>query len=109
MIEADRRRSPRYQVWVPVRLRVGSEQAQAHLHDISRGGGRLTAERTWPPDTALELELPPLGATETVAVAARIVRVVDQSGDDAQGMAVRFTEVSANAEAWLDRVIGAQR
>ncbi len=102
----ERRKSPRFQVWLPVRLVVEGESLEGHIHDISLQGAFVEAERAWPVDTELGITMPLPDAAGSMELVGRVVRVGTR-GDTTQGMAVRFTQVSPDAEAWLSRLLGA--
>ena len=102
----ERRKSPRFQVWLPVHLVVGSERLEGHIHDVSMESAFVEAERAWPVDTELEITMPLPDAAESMQLVARVVRLGTRG--TTQGMGVRFTHVSPGARAWLSRLLGAQ-
>jgi Tfp pilus assembly protein PilZ len=106
MTGKERRKSPRFQVWLPVHLVVGSERLEGHIHDISMESAFVEAERTWPLDTELEITMPLPDAAESMELVGRVVRIGTR-GDTTQGMALRFTHVSPGAKAWLSQLLGA--
>jgi hypothetical protein len=97
---ADRRKSPRKVVDLPVRCVVDGRSVPARLRDICRDAALVEAHETFPLETrmVLALELPGAGALE---VAGRVIRLTEGEGD-ARGMAVLFTGATPAAVTRID-------
>lgn len=106
MAGKERRKSARFEVWLPVHLAVGSESLEGHVHDISIESAFVEAERTWPVGTELEITMQLPDVAVSMGLVGRVVRIGTRGGT-AQGMALRFTHVSPGAKAWLRRLLGA--
>jgi hypothetical protein len=107
MTSAERRKSPRYAVRVPVRMEAEGASAEGHLHDICRDAIFVESDRTWPADTELGLSMDLPGTDGTVEARGRVVRVT--TGEPgAQGMAVIFTETTPTAVGRIDLFLGKQ-
>lgn len=100
MSGADRRKSPRKAVDLPVRCLVDGRSFPGRLRDICRDAALVEAHEACPLDTrvVLALELPGAGAVE---VAGRVIRLAEGEGD-ARGMAVLFTGATPAAATRID-------
>ena len=100
MSGADRRKSPRKAVDLPVRCLVDGRSFPGRLRDICRDAALVEAHEPLPLDTrvVLALELPGAGAVE---VAGRVIRLAEGEGD-ARGMAVLFTGATPAAATRID-------
>ena len=106
MTGKERRKSSRFQVWLPVHLAVDLESLEDHIHDISMESAFVEAERAWPLDTELKITMPLPDAAEAMELVGRVVRIATREGAP-QGMALRFTHISPDARAWLSQLLGA--
>jgi hypothetical protein len=103
----ERRRSPRFQVRVPVLLTVGGEGLPGLLRDICRDAALVESPRALGLDTrvALSMELPETGGR--FEVAGRVIRLADTEGE-IHPLAVLFTEVSPAAATHVDLFLSHQ-
>ncbi|HVR71347.1 MAG TPA: PilZ domain-containing protein [Vicinamibacteria bacterium] len=106
MTGADRRKSPRKVVDLPVRCVVDGRSFPARLRDICRDAALVEAHEACPLETriVLALELPGAGAVE---VAGRVIRLTDGEGD-AHGLAVVFTAATPAAATRIDLFLSRQ-
>ena len=103
-IKPDRRAHPRVQLQVQVRLRFASAQAMVacRTFDISQGGAFLMLDTPRPVGTGVRLVIDV--GDRTLIVGGVVARVADGS-DGRPGMGIRFTEVTADDEAFLASLI----
>jgi hypothetical protein len=97
---AERRKSPRKAVDLPVRCLVDGRSFPGRLRDICRDAALIEAHQACPLDTrmVLALELPGAGAVE---LAGRVIRLAGGEGD-AHGMAVLFTGATPAVATRID-------
>jgi len=84
MSEADRRRSPRYSVGLPVRVRAGADAGPGQLKSISRLGAMVESENHHAVGTSIHLliELP----DDVVEVRGQVVRADAAGGVHSLGI-----------------------
>ena len=105
MSTEERRRSPRHAVDVPVTIHVADQARKALLKDICRDAALIELDRWEVLGTAvvLEMELPG-GSSEPLRVSGVVIRLAP--GEQAShGMAILFSEASAEVEAAIDAFI----
>jgi hypothetical protein len=99
----ERRKEPRYQIWLPVRLEVAGTSLVGHMHDLSRCAAFVEVEGSWPVGTELTVTAVLVAAASTVDLPGRVVRV------GTGGVAVEFTDLTPTAAAWIDMFLAGQR
>ncbi|HZH05018.1 MAG TPA: PilZ domain-containing protein, partial [Myxococcaceae bacterium] len=85
------------------------DKLRAHyLRDLSEGGIFVKSERTLPIGTAVNIELVPPGWTASLILTGRVVRIAtdeEARKTNAVGMAIRFEEVTPEAQQALTELI----
>jgi hypothetical protein len=104
----ERRKSPRVQVEIPVRVTAEGAPHPGRLRDICRDAALVEVDRLWPLDTvvALAMELPGTGGP--LEVVGRIVRQVPANPGGPHAVAVLFTGVAPAAATRIDFFIALQ-
>ena len=100
MTGAERRKSPRKAVDLPVRCTADGRSFPGRLKDICRDAALVEAHQPCALDSrvVISVDLPGAG---TVEVAARVIRLAEGEGD-ARGMAVLFTAATPAAATRID-------
>ena len=98
---SERRKSPRYEVDVPVRVTVEGRAHVGRLRDVCRDAALVDAEGRWPLGTpvVLAMELP--GTEWPLQVSGTVIRVAAGEGD-ATATAVVFRDLTPAAETRID-------
>jgi Tfp pilus assembly protein PilZ len=99
--EADRRRSPRYSVGLPVQVKTGADICSGQLTSISRLGALVQTERAFPVGATLHLIVDlPSGALE---VHGHVVRT--HTAGDVHFHGILFAPLAETALAQLDSLM----
>jgi hypothetical protein len=98
---SERRKNPRYEVDVPVRLTVEGRAHVGRLRDVCRDAALVEVHGRWPLGTpvVLAMELP--GTEWPLQVGGTVIRVAPGEGD-ATATAVVFTDLTPAAETRID-------
>jgi PilZ domain len=98
---SDRRKNPRFEADVPVRLTVDGHAYVGRLRDVCRDAALVEAHGRWPLGTAviLAMELP--GTEWPLQVGGTVIRVGPGEGD-ATATAVLFGDLTPAAETRID-------
>jgi uncharacterized protein (TIGR02266 family) len=99
---ANRRGSPRVVLGIPVSYRYGNTIAAALTLTLSRGGVAVRTTNPLAVGTSARVRLRPPGATGEIAAQARVVWT-----DRRVGMGLAFTDIDPEAQAQIDRYVGA--
>ncbi|MFI5183766.1 MAG: PilZ domain-containing protein [Vicinamibacteria bacterium] len=101
MSEADRRRSPRYTVGLPVQVQAGADACEGQLTSISRLGALVQAEKAFPVGETLHLVVNlPEGVLE---VHGHVVRTDTSGGVHSHG--ILFAPLAEAALSKLDSLL----
>lgn len=107
MTSEERRKSPRFQVEVPLRLTASGVSFPGHLKDICRDAALVESHRACDLETPLVMAMELPGTGGPLEVAGRVIRLGPGEGD-ARAMAVLFTDVSPAAAARIDFFVAMQ-
>ncbi len=98
---SERRKSPRYEVDVPVRVTVEGRAHLGRLRDVCRDAALVETQGRWPLGTPviLAMELP--GTEWPLQVSGTVIRMSAGEGDTT-ATAVVFTDLTPAAETRID-------
>jgi PilZ domain-containing protein len=98
---AERRKSPRHVVDIPVRCTALGQTFPGHLKDICRDAALVESHQVCPLETrvVLSMELP--GNEGVVDIGGKVIRLAAGEGD-ARGMAILFTDLTPTAATRID-------
>jgi hypothetical protein len=97
----ERRKNPRFQVEVPVRLTVAGAAFPGHLKDVCRDAVLVETHRALPIDSEVAVAMALPGTGGPLEVGGRVIRVTPGDGDS-QRVAILFTAVTPAAETRID-------
>jgi uncharacterized protein (TIGR02266 family) len=88
-----------------VRIRHESEDAWGTVRNLSRGGIYVTAARTVPPETEVELEFVLPEMREALHPTAKVIWRRDAAAGRLEGMGLRFLELDRSSAARIDEYV----
>lgn len=100
----ERRRAPRYPVDIPARLELLGRTHEVRVRDLCRDALFAELAGEWSVDTPVHLSADLPGADSPLEIEGRIVRVAGP-GDEYQGVAVLFTQLSPSVATRIDLLL----
>ena len=97
----ERRKNPRFQVEVPVRLTSGGEAFPGHLRDVCRDAALVETHRALAVETEVAVAMALPGTGGPLEVRGKVIRVTPGDGD-AQRVAILFTSMTPAFETRID-------
>jgi len=102
LLDADRRRTPRYPVQIPVIYISGEQSFRGVVRDLGLGGVFVASNRWDPEITSCQLTLFP-GGDQAISVSGVVRHAGSYDPDTCRlpGLGIKFTEVPEDALSWL--------
>jgi hypothetical protein len=97
----ERRKNPRYDADVPVRLTVEGQAYVGHLRDVCRDAALVEVHGQWPLGTLVTLAMELPGTEWPLQVGGTVIRVAPGEGD-ATATAVLFDDLTPAGESRID-------
>ena len=101
MTTSERRKHPRYEADVPVRLTVEGQAFVGRLRDVCRDAALVEVHGRWPLGTPVRLAMELPGTEWPLVVAGTVIRVAPGEGD-ATASAVLFSDLTPAAATRID-------
>jgi hypothetical protein len=98
---SERRKNPRFEADVPVRLTVEGQSFVGRLRDVCRDAALVEVHGKWPLGTPVSLAMELPGTEWPLVVGGKIIRVAPGEGD-ATASAVLFGDLTPAAETRID-------